>query len=162
MKYIQNKGRYALSFKISIKGRPLNLELDKRRIYQDTGNIATTGITELEEDVYAELAKSESFKTLLKKGELELIDEKELKASTPATDEALVKENKKLVKEAEKAVKAKEEAEAQLSAKDEEINSLKAQLEALTKNDNKTDAKKEKDKDKTDADAEADKEAQGF
>ena len=158
MKYIQNKGRYALSFKISVKERPLNLELDKRRIYQDTGNIATTGITELEEDVYAELAKSKSFKSLLKKGELELIDEKELKASTPATDEALVKENKELVKEAEKAVKAKEEAEAQLSAKDKEINDLKAQLEALSKKDNKVDAEKEKDK----ADIEADKEAQGF
>lgn len=158
MKYIQNKGRYALSFNISVKGRPLNLELDKRRIYQDTGNIATTGITELEEDVYAELAKSKSFKSLLKKGELELIDEKELKASTPATDEALVKENKELVKEAEKAVKAKEEAEAQLSAKDKEINDLKAQLEALSKKGNKVDAEKEKDK----ADIEADKEAQGF
>ena len=158
MKYIQNKGRYALSFKISVKGRPLNLELDKRRIYQDTGNIATTGITELEEDIYAELAKSKSFESLLKKGELELIDEKELKASTPATDEALVKENNKLVKEAEKAVKAKEEAEAQLSAKDKEINDLKAQLEALSKKDNKFDAEKEKDK----ADIEADKEAQGF
>lgn len=156
MKYIQNKGRYALSFKISVKGRPLNLELDKRRIYQDTGNIATTGITELEEDVYAELANSKSFKSLLKKGELELIDEKELKASTPATDEALVKENKKLVKEAEKAEKAKEEAEAQLSAKDKEINDLKAQLEALSKKDNKVDAEKDK------ADIEADKEAQGF
>lgn len=162
MKYIQNKGRYALSFKISVKGRPLNLELDKRRIYQDTGNIATTGITELEEDVYAELAKSKSFKSLLKKGELELIDEKELKASTPATDEALVKENKELVKEAEKAVKeaeeavkAKEEAEAQLSAKDKEINDLKAQLEALSKKGNKVD--KEKDK----ADIEG-KEVQGF
>lgn len=158
MKYIQNKGRYALSFKISVKGRPLNIELDKRRIYQDTGNIATTGITELEEDVYAELAKNKSFKSLLEKGKLELIDEKELKASTPATDEALVKENKKLVKEAEKAVKAKEEAEAQLSAKDKEINDLKAQLEALNKKDNKVDAEKEKDK----ADTEADKEAQGF
>ena len=158
MKYIQNKGRYALSFKISVKGRPLNLELDKRRIFQDTGNIATTGITELEEDVYAELAKSKSFNSLLKKSELELIDEKELKASTSATDEALVKENKKLVKEAEKAVKAKEEAEAQLSAKDKEINDLKAQLEALSKKDNKVDAEKEKDK----ADIEADKEAQGF
>lgn len=162
MKYIQNKGRYALSFKLSIKGRPLTLELDKRRIYQDTGNIATTGITELEEDVYAELAKSESFKSLLKKGELELIDEKELKANTPATDEALVKENKKLVKETEKAVKAKEEAEAQLSAKDEEINSLKAQLEALTKKGNKAEAGKDKNKAKADTDAEADKEAQGF
>lgn len=148
MKYIQNKGHYALSFKISVKGRPLNLELDKRRIYQDTGNIATTGITELEEDVFAELAKSKSFKSLLKKGELELIDEKELKASTPATDEALVKENKKLVKEAEEAVKAKAEAEAQLSAKNKEINDLKAQLEALSK--------------KGKADIEADKEAQGF
>lgn len=158
MKYIQNKGRYALSFKISVKGRPLKLELDKRRIYQDTGNIATTGITELEEDVFAELAKSKSFKSLLKEGKLELIDEKELKASTPATDEALVKENKKLVKEAEKAVQAKEEAEAQLSAKDKEINDLKAQLEALNKKDNKVDAEKEKDK----ADIEADKESQGF
>ena len=161
MKYIQNNGRTAVAFSITLKNRAVKLELDRRRIYQDTGNIASTGLTEVSDEAYEELCKSKSFNRLIKEGSLEVVDEKTVKADIKASaDKELIKENKKLEKEAEKAVKAKEEAEAQLSAKDEEINTLKAQLEALTKKDNKADAKK--DKDKADADAEADKEAQGF
>jgi len=158
MKYIQNNGRTSVTFAITLNNRAVKLELDRRRLYQDTGNIATTGLTEVSDEAYAELCKSKNFNRLIKEGTLEIVDEKTVKAEVRASaDKELIKENKKLEKEAEKAVKAKEEAEAQLSAKDEEINSLKAQLEALTKKD-----KKDKKDKKVDADAEADKEAQGF
>lgn len=161
MKYIQNNGRTSVTISITLKNRAVKLELDRRRLYQDTGNIATTGLTEVSEEAYAELCKSKNFNRLVKEGTLEVVDEKIVKADIKASaDKELIKENKKLEKEAEKAVKAKEEVEAQLSAKDKEINDLKAQLEALNKKDNKADA--EKAKDKADADAEADKEAQGF
>lgn len=143
MKYVFNKGRYAQSFTITVNSRENKVAFDRRRIYLDTGNIATSGITEVEDNIYDLLLKNKRFKKLIDSKEFELIDEKELKASAPATDEALIKENKKLVKEAEKAVKAKEEAEAQLSAKDEEINSLKTQLEALTKKESETDTESE-------------------
>ena len=140
MKYVFNKGRYAQSFAITVNNREKKVAFDRRRIYLDTGNIATSGVTEVEDNIYDLLLKNKRFKKLIDSKEFELIDEKELKANTPATDEALVKENKKLVKEAKEAVKAKEEAEAQLTAKENEINSLKAQLEALTNKEVKTDA----------------------
>ena len=143
MKYVFNKGRYAQSFTITVNSREKKVAFDRRRIYLDTGNIATSGITEVEDNIYNLLLKNKRFKELIDSKEFELIDEKELKASVPATDEALVKENKKLVKEAEKAVKAKEEVEAQLSAKDAEINSLKAQLEALTNKESETNTEAE-------------------
>ena len=163
MKYIQNNGRTAVTFAIALKNRAVKLELDRRRIYRDSGNIATTGLTEVSDEAYEELCKSKNFNRMIKEGTLEVVDEKIVKADIKASaDKELIKENKKLEKEAEKAVKAKEEAEAQLSAKDDEINSLKAQLEALTKKDNKADAEKGKGKAKADVDAEADKEAQGF
>lgn len=159
MKYIQNNGRTSVTFSITLKNRAVKLELDRRRIYQDTGNIATAGLTEVSDEAYNELCKSKNFNRLIKAGTLEIVDEKTVKADIKASaDKELLKENKKLAKEAETAVKAKEEAEAQLSVKDKEINDLKAQLEALTKEDNKVDTEKDEDK----ADAEADKEAQGF
>lgn len=157
MKYIQNSGRTSVTFSITLNNRAVKLELDCRRIYRDTGNIATAGLTEVSDEAYDELCKSKSFNRLIKEGTLEIVDEKIVKADTKASaDKELIKENNKLVKEAEKAVKAKEEAEAQLSAKDKEINDLKAQLEALSKKGNKVDVEKEKYKDKDDI------EAQGF
>ena len=157
MKYIQNNGRTSVTFSITLTDRAVKFELDRRRLYRDTGNIATSGLTEVPDEVYDELCKSNSFNRLIEEGTLEIVDEKIVKADIKdSADKELIKENKKLEKEAEKAVKAKEEAEAQLSAKDKEINDLKAQLEALSKKGNKVDAEKDK------ADAEADKEAQGF
>lgn len=149
MKYIQNNGRTSVTFSITLNNKTVKLELDRRRLYRDTGNIATAGLTEVSDEAYDALCKSKSFNSLIEEGTLEIVDEKTVKADIKdSADKELIKENKKLEKEAEKAVKAKEEAEAQLSAKDKEINDLKAQLEALSKKDK--------------ADAEADKEAQGF
>lgn len=157
MKYIQNNGRTSVTFAITLNNKTVKLELDRRRLYRDTGNIATAGLTEVSDEAYDALCKSKSFNRLIEEGTLEIVDEKIVKADIKdSADKELIKENKKLEKEAEKAMKAKEEAEAQLSTKDKEINDLKAQLEALSKKGNKVDAEKDK------ADAEADKEAQGF
>ena len=57
MKYIKNTGRYAIAFPITKNNREVKIELDRRRLYTDTGNIATTGITPVEEEDLKELKK---------------------------------------------------------------------------------------------------------
>ena len=47
---IKNTGRYALAFTINKNGKEVSIEFDKRRLYLDTGNIATTGITEVSDE----------------------------------------------------------------------------------------------------------------
>ena len=132
MKYVYNKGRYALSFDVKVKGRRLAVVLDRKRVFMDTGNIATTGVTEVAEDVYSVLSENLRFKKLIASGELELTE-----APSKVSDsdsEALKAENKKL-KEALKKAEANstnKEAKATIKAKDEEIKTLKAQIEALT------------------------------
>lgn len=146
MKYVFNKGRYALSFNIQFKGRDRLVAFDRKRIYLDTGNIATSGVTEVEDEVYELLLKNKRFKKLIDSEEFVLTDE-------PIT-EVSVKENAELKAENEKLKKALKEAEGKSSAKedketkkelkekDDEIKSLKAQLEALTK-DKKADSEAE-------------------
>ena len=133
MKYIQNNGRYALAFEITKGSRNIKLVLDRRRVYMDTGNIATTGITAVEEDDYEKLCEFKRFNKLMEAGELELTD-----ISKVDTAETKVKEleeaNKKLEAELKKAKKDdSKELDKQLKDKDKEISDLKAQLEALTK-----------------------------
>lgn len=135
MKYIKNTGRYAIAFSITKNDREFKLALDKRRIFTDTGNIATTGITPVEEKDLEELKKQKRFVKMLERGELKIIDESEALPQDEVKAKALEEENIKLkaqLKEAEKAPTKKE-----LKAKDDEIASLKSQLEALTKKGNK-------------------------
>lgn len=141
MKYIRNTGRYGVAFVIVKNNREVKIELDKRRIYMDTGNIATDGITAVEEADIKELEKQNYFKTLVKAGTLEILDEEAVKTPEENKIKTLEKENKELqkkLKEAEKAdvkkVEAeKEKIEAEKEKIEEENASLKAQLEALTK-----------------------------
>ena len=42
MKFIRNTGRYAIAFTIVKNDRIVKIELDRRRLFIDTGNIATT------------------------------------------------------------------------------------------------------------------------
>ena len=62
MKYILNTGRYALSFEIEKGGLKKTIVLDRRRLYNDTGNVATTGVTAIEDDDYKLLSELEIFK----------------------------------------------------------------------------------------------------
>lgn len=133
MKYVKNNGRYANAFILTKEnGRSVKIEFDRRRVYLDTGNIATTGITSVSDEDYEELMKIKQFKALIDKKEFELTDGSELKSDSTTIKE-LKKENEALKKQIEKGTDAKTKKE--LKDKDDEIASLKAKLEALSKKD---------------------------
>jgi hypothetical protein len=138
MKYILNTGRYALSFEIEKKGLKKTIVLDRRRLYNDTGNVATTGITAIEDDDYKLLKELEIFKKRLADESCGLseIDEERAMGSKPDPQASkLAEENKKLREEKkalEKAMKESTDAKAMKDLADENAT-LKAQLEALTK-----------------------------
>ena len=139
MKYFKNNLDYALSFR---KGEGVNgelVEFDCLRVYTDTGNIATTGVTKISDEDYAELQKNKMFLRAVEDGELKEVDEKEVATDADklkAKDDEII-ELKKQLKEADKGG-----AVEKLKLAEEENASLKAQLEAL-KNE-----KKDKVKDK--------------
>ena len=140
MKYIKNTGRYAVSFEITKEnGRQAKIILDKRRIYLDTGNVATTGITAVEDKDYEALCKLKRFNKLVETKELFLISEEEANPSSE-TEDKLRAENEDLKKQLqevnEKAVN--KEAKEKIKTQEKEIKDLKAQLEAL-KGDKKED-----------------------
>ena len=147
MKYVSNTGRYGVAFEVTFNGRPMTVEFDRKRVFLDTGNIATSGITKVEDELYDVLLTNKRFKKMIDEGELKLVDEKALKGTSEELD-VLKAENEALKAQLEKAgkegntAKADKETKKELKAKDDEIKSLKAQLEALTK-----DEKAEADKD---------------
>lgn len=147
MKYVSNTGRYGVAFEVTFNGRPMKVEFDRKRLFLDTGNIATSGITSVEDELYDVLLTNKRFKKMIDEGELKLVDEKDLKGTSEELD-VLKAENEALKAQLEKAgkegntAKADKETKKELKAKDDEIKSLKAQLEALTK-----DKKAEADKD---------------
>ena len=159
MKYILNTGRYALSFEIEKGGLKKTIVLDRRRLYNDTGNVATTGVTAIEDDDYELLSELEIFKKRFadKSCALSLIDEEQAMGKPDPQASKLAEENKKLKEELKKAkeeAKKAGDAEAMKTLADENA-SLKAQLEALKKAD--------ADKPAEDAGAEkADSEDEGF
>lgn len=135
---IKNTGRYALAFTINKNGKDVVVEFDRRRLYLDTGNVATSGITEVSDEDFELLKKNKQFVKALETETFSEVTAEEL-ASTAADSEALVAKDAEIAAlKAELAKKAptkkelKEKDEA-LAAKDEEINTLKAQLEALSK-----------------------------
>lgn len=137
MKYILNTGRYALSFEIEKGGLKKTIVLDRRRLYNDTGNVATTGVTAIEDDDYELLSELEIFKKRFadKSCALSLIDEEQAMGKPDPQASKLAEENKKLKEELKKAkdeAKKAGDAEAVKKLADENA-SLKAQLEALTK-----------------------------
>lgn len=134
MKYILNTGRYAIAFIIQKNKKEFRLELDKRRLYLDTGNIASTGITPVTEEDLIELKKQAFFNELVEKGSLSILEEDEVKSPSENKMKKLEEENQKLLEKLAKAEKAdvkKVEQENQILA--DENATLKAKLEALTK-----------------------------
>lgn len=133
MKYILNKGRYALTFKIIKNNLDFKIDFDKRRFYQDTGNIATSGITEVSDEDLVALKKNKEFARLFDEDIFEEVDgyrtstvpEEALKAK-----DAEIAKLKKQLQEGETKGDKKEDKK-KLEEKDIEIKSLKAQLEAL-------------------------------
>ena len=112
MKYVFNKGRYAVAFEIKLNDKERKVIFDRRRVFLDTGNIATTGVTEVDDKVYDILLENKRFKQLIDSGEFELTEASALETQEKATPK---------------------EIKAELKAKDDEIASLKAQLESLSK-----------------------------
>ena len=144
MKYIKNTGRIALAFTIVKNGREVKISFDRRRLFRDSGNIATDGITPIEEEDIKELKKQKLFNDFLKKGDLEILEEKDVKSPEESKISQLEDENKELKAKLEEASKnekpdVKKLKEEKKAVEDEnktladENASLKAQLEALTK-----------------------------
>ena len=136
---IKNTGRYALAFTIHKNGKDVVVEFDRRRLYLDTGNVATSGITEVSDEDFELLKKNKQFVKALETETFSEVTAEEL-ASTTADSEALAAKDAEIAalkaelgKKAPTKKELKEKDEA-LAAKDEEINTLKAQLEALSKN----------------------------
>ena len=130
MKYVSNTGRYGVAFEVTFNGRPMKVEFDRKRLFLDTGNIATSGITSVEDELYDVLLTNKRFKKMIDEGDLKGTSE-ELYV-LKAENEALKAQLEKAGKEG-KTAKADKETKKELKAKDDEIKSLKAQLEALTK-----------------------------
>lgn len=135
MKHVFNGGRYGVAFEVVVRGKERKVEFDRKRPFLDTGNIATSGITSIDDDIYEALKKdNKRFQKMIKSGELKLVDEKALKGTSEEAS-ALAEENKQLKKQLAEANKQStpKEVKKQLDDKDNEIKNLKAQLEALTK-----------------------------
>lgn len=135
---IKNTGRYALAFTIHKNGKDVVIEFDRRRLYLDTGNVATSGITEVSDEDFELLKKNKQFVKAMETETFSEVTAEEL-ASTAADSEALAAKDAEIAalkaelgKKAPTKKELKEKDEA-LAAKDEEINTLKAQLEALSK-----------------------------
>lgn len=135
---IKNTGRYALAFTIHKNGKDVVVEFDRRRLYLDTGNVATSGITEVSDEDFELLKKNKQFVKAMETETFSEVTAEEL-ASTAVDSEALAAKDAEIAalkaelgKKAPTKKELKEKDEA-LAAKDEEINTLKAQLEALSK-----------------------------
>lgn len=136
---IKNTGRYALAFTINKNGKEVSIEFDKRRLYLDTGNIATTGITEVSEEDYELLKKNKEFMKALETDTFSEVTAEEVINTSVDTKVIAEKDAEIATLKAEldkKAPTKKElkEKDAVIAAKDKEINTLKAQLETLSRN----------------------------
>ena len=142
MLYIKNKMKYPVLFKTVKNGREERFSFDCRRVYKDTGNIATTGVTPIADEDYKLLYESSKvFRDHIDKDYLALTKESGVTESANKMT-ALEKENKVLKKQlAEK--EASTASSEELEKTKAENESLKARLEALKKG---AEDKKEEDK----------------
>ena len=155
MKFVRNTGRYAIAFTIVKNERNVKIELDRRRLFMDTGNIATTGITPVEEEDIEELKKQKRFCAMLESGELAILDESDVKTPEESKIAKLEEENRKLQEKLKKAGKdTSDEDEKAMKALADENASLKAQLESLTKAKAEAEAEKAEDEKAEDEKAE--------
>lgn len=132
MKYVKNNLDYAVAFTVVKDGREKKFVFDCYRAYTDTGNVVTTGVTDIEENDYNFLYENcKQFKQFIDKGFLSITKENGALGVANKMD-ALEKENAKL--KAELEAKTKEASTAtseEMNAVKAENANLKAQLEAL-------------------------------
>lgn len=152
MFYIKNNRDYACTLKVGSGSAERVFTFDCKRIYQDTGNIATTGVTPIDEADFEMLYRDcKQFKALVDKGDF--VKTKKSGATEAANQiDALAKENEQLKKQLEEKTKEASLASSKEleEAKAENVK-LKAQLEALAK-----DADKGKSEDKAKDESEVD------
>ena len=138
MKYIKSNLDYAVSFSVMDGTKERKFEFDCRRIYSDTGNVATTGVTAMEDADFDYLYKNcKQFKAFFDRGDLSKTSKEGANAVANKVGE-LTRENEKLEEQlAQKQKEASGEKTAELEAKNKkqanEISDLKKQLEALKK-----------------------------
>ena len=138
MKYIKNTGRYAVAFVIVLNNREVKVDIDRRRLYVDTGRIATDGITPVDDKVLAELQKQDFFNKKVDSGEFQILEEEQVKTPDENKIKALEEKNRELeAKLAETENKDVAKVEAENKALADENASLKAKLEALSGNKSK-------------------------
>lgn len=133
MKYVKNNGRYAFAYTFAKGALTMKVTFDRQRIYMDTGNIATTGITPINDETLEALQENKAFVKAMKEGILELVDKPNL--STEDEVAKLKAENEKLLKKLNKDNSAKEieKLEAEKAQLEKDKADMKAQLEALAK-----------------------------
>lgn len=136
MKYVLNNGRYAIAFAIQKDGKEVKIAFDRRRVFLDTGNVATTGITQVEDADFEELKKIKRFANMLKAKELVLTEKSQVETAETKVN-ALKQEVAEL--KAKLAEKPETKNDKALKEKDKEIADLKSKLEALTKTEDKKD-----------------------
>ena len=148
MKYIQNNQKYAMSLNFDVNGVPKTFRFDARRMYQDTGNVATTGETPIDEgDVEYLLEHCEVFQKLVAKGDISVLEEPSSYAAEDLAElkeenASLLEENTALKEQIENAGSAKEkELKSKNKSLEKEIVSLKKRLEAAGIKDDKADDK---------------------
>ena len=141
---IKNTGRYALAFTINKNGKEVSIEFDKRRLYLDTGNIATTGITEVSDEDFELLKKNKEFVKALETDTFSEVTAEEV-INTSVDTKVIAEKDAEIASlkaELDKKTPTKKELkekDAVIAAKDKEINNLKAQLETLSKSKGKDD-----------------------
>ena len=153
MLYIKNNRDYACTLKVGSGSAERTFTFDCKRIYQDTGNIATTGVTPIDEADFEMLYRDcKQFKALVDRGDFSKTKKSGVTEAANQMD-ALAKENELLKKQLEEKTK-----EASLASSKEleeakvENAKLKAQLEALAKG-TKTEDKSEDESEVDDKDS---------
>lgn len=141
MFYIKNNRDYACTLKVGSGSAERTFTFDCKRIYQDTGNIVTTGVTPIDESDFEMLYRDcKQFRALVDKGDF--VKTKKSGATEAANQmDALAKENELLKKQLEEKTKEASLATSkELEETKAENEKLKAQLEALAKGEDKNES----------------------
>ena len=136
MVYVKSNKTYACCFKVTKDGVQKTFIFDCLRRYTDTGNIATTGVTPIDEKDYDWLyANVKQFKALVDKGEFAKQKESGAVSVSGKIDEQAKEIATLKAQLAEKTKEAATATSTEIKEKDATIKDLKKQLEALKKKD---------------------------
>lgn len=138
MKYIKNNLDYAVTFSVTKDSREKKFVFDCFRQYSDTGNVVTTGVTDIAEEDYDFLYENcKQFKKFVDKGFLSITKESGALGMANKMD-ALEKENAKLRAELEaKTKEASTAVDEEKKILEKENASLREQLELMGKSKGK-------------------------